>query len=122
MTSEDFNLLADTKKNIRRFFLMFGTFFYFFFSLRIVRSEIEAGTSIATRTKKSIEIENAKEIAAARKREEREGVRIRRDVEEEQEIARKGGGREIGRKKEVVEGRGGKMKRIIYPTNCRMER
>ena len=86
-----------------------------------MRSEIEAETSIATRTKKSIEIKNAKEIAAARKREEREGVRIRRGVVGEGEIARKGGGREIGRKMEVV-GRGGKMKRIIYPTNCQMER
>ena len=48
-------------------------------------------------------------------------MRIRRGVEEELEIAKKGGGREIERKKEV-EGREGKMKRIIYPTNCQMER
>ena len=49
-------------------------------------------------------------------------MRIRRGVQGEQEITKKGGGKEIGRKKEVVEERGGKMKRIIYPTNCQMER
>ncbi len=83
--------------------------------LRIVTSGIEVGTNIATKTKKSTEIENGKEMARKR---ERGRVRIRRGVVVV--IVRKGG-KEIGRKR-IVEERGEKMKRIIYPTNCQMER
>ncbi len=85
--------------------------------LRIVRSGIGVGTNITTKTKKSTELESGR--GTARKR-ERERMRIRRGVVVV--VMGRKGGKEIIRRKRIAEERGEKMRRVIYPTNCQMER